>query len=435
MLDTIIKNAVVIPMTEPGRVLYNACVGIKDGRIALLSELRPDDPLPEAREEIDARGHIVMPGLVNAHAHTAMCVMRGYADDYTLQSWLYDKVFPVEARLDEKAIVSGMRLGLAEMIRFGTTSFSDMYFCQPAAAKVIAEAGMKANLCNAVVALGSDYVFEKDRAVVETRDLISEYGTKGDIRADVSIHAEYTSSPAIWRKVHEWAEKHGVITHIHLSETRAEHEEAKARHGMTPAAAFEKYGVLDTKVLFAHGVWLDENDIAILAAHGASLAHCPVSNLKLGSGFADISAMMHRGVNVCLGTDGVCSNNSLDLFEEIKLSALLAKGKNLDPTSVTAYQALELATKNGAKAQGRGDTGTVEEGKSADLIMIGSDALHMRPIYDPISAVVYSARGSDVEMTMVNGKLLYYKGEWKTVDTEKALREVEEYAVPIVLNK
>ena len=428
MLDTLIKNATVIPMTATGEVKYDCSVGIRDGVIVFVGKTEP-----EAREVIDAGGKIVMPGLVNAHAHTAMCVMRGFADDYTLKSWLFDKVFPVEARLDERAIVAGATLGMAEMIRTGTTSFSDMYFCQPAVAEAAERIGMRANLCNAVIALGDEYDFEKDRAVIETRKLLEKYGNTGRIRADVSIHAEYTSSPAVWKRVHEWAKERGVVTHIHLSETKAEHEEAKARHSMTAAAAFEKHGIFDTKTLAAHGVWLEPGDLEILAKHGVSVAHCPVSNLKLGSGTADVAAMKRAGVNVCLGTDGACSNNSLDLFEEIKLSALLAKGMSLDPTALPAYEALEMATVNGAAAQGReGETGMIKEGCRADIIMIDKDSAHMRPVYDPVSAVVYSARGSDVCMTMVDGRILFRDGEWLTLDIEKAIREVEEYAVPIV---
>lgn len=431
MLDTVIKNASVVPMTREGLVLFGASVGIKDGKIAYIGA-----DCPEAAEVIDARGHIVMPGLINAHAHTAMCVMRGYADDYTLQDWLFKKVFPVEARLDERAIVAGAKLGMAEMIRTGTVSFSDMYFCQPAVAEAVEKAGMKANLCNAVIALGDSYDFEADRAVIETRKLLSGYGNSGAIRADVAIHAEYTSPPDIWRRVHEWAKEYGVITHIHLSETKSEHEQAKARHGCTAAAAFEKHGVLDTPVLFAHGVWLEEDDMRILASHGASLAHCPVSNLKLGSGMANVKKLKDAGVNVCLGTDGVCSNNSLDLFEEIKLAALLSKGEELDPTALPAYEALKMATVNGAKAQGReNETGRLEIGFDADLIMIDASAPHLRPMYDPIGTLVYSARGSDVELTMVKGKVLWRGGKWLTIDIEEAVREVEEYAVPIVLDK
>ena len=429
MLDTLIKNAVVIPMTGEGEYMKNASVGIKDGKIAYLGHDAPD-----AARVIDAGGDIVMPGLINAHAHTAMCVMRGYADDYALQDWLYKKVFPVEARLDEEAIVAGAVLGMAEMIASGTVSFSDMYFCQPAVAKEVERIGMKANLCNAVLALSEDYDPEKDRAVIETRKLIAEYGVKGRIRADVAIHAEYTSPPEIWKLVHEWAKDAGAITQIHISETKTEHEGSYSRHGLSPAAAFDKYGILSTPALMAHGVWLEESDMELLAKRGASIAHCPVSNLKLGSGMADIAAMRRAGVNVCLGTDGVCSNNSLDLFEEIKLSALLSKGEALDPTATPAYEALKMATVNGAKAQGReGETGMIALEYDADIIMIDTHAPHMRPMYDPISAVVYSAHGSDVKMTMVEGRILYMDGEFMTMDVQDAIRRVEEHAVPIVL--
>ncbi len=429
MLDTLIKNAVVIPMTGKGVVLDGHSIGISEGKITYIGK----EEMP-AREVIDARGRIVMPGLVNAHAHTAMCVMRGYADDYALQSWLYDKVFPVEARLDERAIVAGAVLGMAEMLASGTTSFSDMYFCQPAVARAAEAIGMRANLCNAVLALGDKYVFEADRAVIETRELMEKYGAKGLIRADVAIHAEYTSSPDIWAKVHDWAKEYGLVTQIHLAETKAECEGAVSRHGCTAAEAFYKHGIFDTPVLAAHGVWLTERDMALLAEKNVSIAHCPVSNLKLGSGIANVAAMQSAGVNVCLGTDGACSNNSLDLFEELKLAALLAKGSSLDPTALDAYSALELATVNGARAQGReGQVGRVEVGYEADLIMIDRLAPHMQPVYDPISTVVYSAHGSDVCMTMVAGRVLYRGGEWLTLDVQKAVEDVKKYAVPIVL--
>ena len=189
-------------------------------------------------------------------------------------------------------------------------------------------------------------------------------------------------------------------------------------------------------MLAAHGVWLTREDMALLAEKNVSVAHCPVSNLKLGSGIADVAALKKAGVNVCLGTDGACSNNSLDLFEEVKLAALLAKGRNLDPTAVDAYSALEMATVNGAKAQGReGEIGRIAEGYEADIIMIDSLAPHMQPVFDPISTVVYSARGADVCLTMVAGKTLYRDGEWLTLDIKKALRDVKDIAVPIVLDK
>ena len=430
MFDTLIKNALIIPMTGRGK-FFRGSIGISAGYIDYVGT---DEP--EAKKVIDAGGRIVMPGLINAHAHTAMCVMRGYADDYPLNDWLYKKVFPVEARLDERAIVAGAALGMAEMLRTGTTSFSDMYFCQPAVAMEADRIGMRANLCNAVLAIGDDYDFDSDRAVIETLSMIPEWGGSGRIRADVAIHGEYTSSPEIWAKVHDWAVKYGMVTQLHLAETRAECEGALERHGCTAAEAFYKHGVFDTPVLAAHGVWLTEADMALLAEKGVSVAHCPVSNLKLGSGMANVAALQRAGVNVCLGTDGACSNNSLDLFEEMKLAALLAKGEALDPTAVDAYSALEMATVNGAKAQGReGEVGRIAEGYEADIIMLDSLAPHLQPLYDPISTVVYSARGSDVCMTMIAGRVLYRDGEWLTLDIKKAVEDVKAFAVPIVLNE
>ncbi len=431
MMDILIKDAVVLTMQ--GGSVVRGYVGINGGSIAYLGADAPNCPV---RRTIDAKGRIVMPGLVNAHAHTAMCVMRGYADDYALEEWLYKKVFPVEARLNEAAIVAGVRLGMAEMIATGTTSFSDMYFYQPAVAEAVIEAGMRANLCNAIIALGDDYSFEDDRAVIETRRLIADYhnAAGGRIRADVSIHAEYTSSPHIWERVHALAAEHGLITHVHVSETRAEHEGSIARHGLTPTMALARYGVFDTPVLAAHGVWLSEEDMELMAARRASVAHCPVSNLKLGSGIADVCGMLAHGVNVCLGTDGVCSNNSLDLFEELKLAALLAKGSRLDPTAVTAQQALELATVRGAIAQGRqGQTGIIAPGYDADIIMLASDSVSMQPLYNEMGGVVYSASGHDVVMTMVQGRILYENGEWTTIDVERAVNDVKRLAVPLVV--
>ena len=221
---------------------------------------------------------------------------------------------------------------------------------------------------------------------------------------------------------------------VHVSETRKEHETCIARRGVTPTRALYDAGVFQAKVLAAHGVWLTDEDMDIFAETGASVAHCPVSNLKLGSGIARMAEMKRRGVNVALGTDGCCSNNTHDLFEEVKLAALLQKGVSGDPTSVNAYEALKMATVGGAKAQGReNEIGRVAEGFDADLILIDADSPLLRPVYDPVSTAVYSATGRDVCLTMVQGRILYENGQFTTIDVEQAMHEVEAYAVPIVL--
>lgn len=438
MLDFIIKNANIITMNDAAPVIRSGFVGIENGKISFVSDALPDWIQPSAARIIDADGNIVMPGLVNTHAHTAMCVMRGYADDYALSEWLFKKIFPVEGRLTREAVLAGFRLGIAEMLASGTTSFSDMYFFEPDAAAVVAETGIRASLCNSVLALGDDYDFERDRAVIETRALIRDWhlAANGRIRADVGIHAEYTSRPEHWRKVSELAAENGLVTQLHLSETRRETDECIARYGKTPTEILSKNGVFNTRTLAAHGVHLTKNDMAVLAEKGVSVAHNPVSNLKLASGIANISALIKHGVNVSLGTDGCASNNSHDLFEELKLSALLAKGTSLDPTVVPAYSALKLATVNGAYAQGReNEIGRLLPGFEADLIMLNTHSPRLRPVYDPCGTVVYSAAGADVCLTMVQGKILYENGKWLTLDVQKAIEDVERFAVPQVLGR
>lgn len=436
MLDLIIKNALIITMDDERPAIDNGAIGISAGKVCFVESSDYLDSHPtQALRVIDAGGRIVMPGLINAHTHTAMCLMRGYADDYSLNEWLFDRIFPVEARLTEEAVVAGARLGIAEMLASGTTSFSDMYFFQPAVAKVVDETGIRASLCNAVIALGDEYVFEEDRAVKETEVLIREFhnAANGRIRADAAIHGEYTSSPRVWHKVSDIASKYGLVTQLHLSETKREHYECIERSGKTPAERFYCEGVFDTKVLAAHGVWLTKHDIQLLSEKGVSVAHNPVSNLKLASGIADIAALIGAGVNVCLGTDGCASNNSHDLFEELKLAPLLSKGLSSDPRSIRAYEALKLATINGAAAQGRGGTvGMIRPGFEADIIMIDTKKPHLRPMYDPFGTIVYSARGSDVIMTIVQGKILYENGEWLTIDIERTAAEAEALAIPLV---
>lgn len=432
-MDYLFQNATVLTMCDERPVLQNGFVGVAGGKVAYVGETAPEEP---AVRTIDCRGKFLLPGLVNAHAHTAMCLMRGYADDYTLQTWLYEKVFPVEARLDERAILAGARLGFAEMLRTGTTSASDMYFREPAVAALALECGMRVSLSNAVLAFDeATYDPEKDRAIQETRALIRDFHGAGNgrIRADAAIHAEYTSYPAVWRYVTDIARENGLVLQVHVSETKKEHEECLARRGVTPTRALYDAGVFEAKVLAAHGVWLSDEDMDIFAEAGASVAHCPVSNLKLGSGIARLADMKRHGMNVALGTDGCCSNNTHDLFEEVKLAALLQKGVSGDPTCVTAYESLKMATVGGAKAQGReNEIGRIAEGFDADIILIDAGSPILRPVYDPISTTVYSATGRDVCLTMVQGRILYENGQFTTIDVEQAMHEVEHYAVPIV---
>ncbi len=436
MFDILFKNASIITMCDENRVIENGFVGIKGKMIDYVSDSEPEE---DAKRVIDCKNKILMPGLINTHAHTAMCLMRGYADDYALNEWLFDKVFPVEARLDKRSILAGARLGYAEMIKSGTTSISDMYFFEPDCADVVINCGLRASLCNGIIGFDAKtFDFKNDRSITETLELIKNYNGAGDgrVKANVSIHAEYTTVPEIWEFARDLAVKNNVPMQIHMSETKKEHDECIKRNGKTPARVFYDYGVFDVRTTCAHCVWISEDDMDIMAEKGVTCAHNPISNLKLASGIAPIEKMIEKGVNVSLGTDGCCSNNNHDLFEEMKMSLLLQKGTMLDPTIMPAYEALKMATVNGAYAQGREcEVGRIKEGMEADIILIDCDKPKLQPIYDKIAAVAYSANGSDVCFTMVQGRILYENYELKTIDYKAAVEEVNCYAKNIVLNK
>ncbi len=434
MLDVLFCNACIITMEDSNAVIPNGFVGVRGKDIVFVGEQAPEEP---AKRRLDCQRHILLPGLVNTHTHTAMCVMRGYADDYRLQEWLEDHVLPAEARLDQRAVVAGARLGFAEMIRSGTTSISDMYFSIPAIAHCAVECGIRATLSNATLSMDpSHFAYDQDNSIRELQELLNTLhgADEGRIRAEASIHGEYTSAPEIWEYVRDIALEKGLRMHLHLSETRSEQEACLARYGKTPTRMFYEHGVFDVPALAAHCVWVTQEDMELLAQKGVSAAHNPVSNLKLASGIARVGELKRHGVNVSLGTDGCCSNNSHDLFEEIKLAALLQKGVTHDPTALCAYEALKMATVNGAIAQGREhEIGRIREGLRADIILLDLRAPHLQPVYHPVSTVVYSARGSDVSLTMVQGKVLYENGVFTTIDLEKTMAEANGYAVPRVL--
>ena len=375
-----------------------------------------------------------MPGIINSHSHLPMALLRGHADDYRLRDWLFDHIFPAEAKLDERCIAAGVRLALAECIRFGIVSCSDTYFHLPQIAEAVLETGVKANITNGLLCLDMDkFDFEKDRGTMEVREILAANKSSGDGRLiiDAGIHAEYTSGPEAWIKSVAFAAENDLRFQLHLSETEAEHTECITRYGKTPAAILNEYDVFSRKTTAAHGCWITQDDMAILAEHGVTVAHCPMSNLKLASGIAPVLQMRARGLNVALGTDGVCSNNNHDMFEEIKTAALLQKTQSGDPTVLPAYEAIKMATVNGAIGQGReAETGRIAPGYDADLIMLNLDVPHLFPLNDPCAAVAYAARGSDVCLTMVQGRILYEDGEYKTIDVGKVRSEVENYVLP-----
>ncbi|MDR1001621.1 MAG: amidohydrolase [Clostridiales bacterium] len=426
MIDYIFKNVTLVPMIGDD-VIYNACVGIDGSHIAFVRAT--DQPGTQAQRIIDGTGKILMPGLYNCHAHSPMSLMRGYAGEKNLQDWLFNYIFPAEAKFTPDMVYAGAMLSIAEMISSGTVSFTDMYFYIPFIAQAVYETGMKANISNAMTAL-NDVDYHNSRCYQESLELLKNFHGKGDnrVKLDASIHAEYTSGPSAWRDVVEFAQKHDLRMHVHLSETKSEHEECKERHGKTPTAVFADNGVFDTPTTAAHCVWIEDEDCDILFRHRVNVAHNPVSNLKLASGIAPVTKMRAKGVEVVVGTDGVSSNNSHDLFEEIKMTCLLQKYLTNDPTAMPALDALKMATVGGASSQGR-NSGAILPGREADLILIDTDNARQQPINDPIANLAYNTTGRDVCLTMANGKILYENGEFLTLDIERALRLIKEAKV------
>ncbi len=430
-MSILFQNVTAVLMDGGHTVLPNAFVAVEGNKISFVGTEKPQGSFDRV---IDGQGGILMPGLVNAHTHVPMTAMRGYGDGHDLHDWLNNFIFPVEAKWDDRAIRACTDLGLMEMIASGTTCLCDMYMNTLTIGQAVADAGISANLGCGAVFFGETFSPAACGDCANTEELFNAWHgyDEGRIIVDGSIHAEYTSKPGLYEWVADFAKAHGLGINVHISETKKEHEECKVRHGgLTPIQVMEKYGVLDVRTTAAHCVWTEPQDWAIMAEKGVTAVHNPASNLKLGSGVAPIVELMKAGVNVALGTDGVSSNNTTDMFEDMKLAAILQNGVRCDPLALTAWDALDFSTVNGAKALGR-DTGTIAVGKAADLILLDPHALNLIPCHDAANNLAYAAHGANVVLNMCRGKVIYENGQFFTIDVEKTLREVRDYAVPML---
>ncbi|MBC6680938.1 amidohydrolase [Zhenpiania hominis] len=417
-------------LNESFEIEENMYVGIDGEKITYISKEAPKRGFGRV---YDGTGKLLMSGFVNTHAHSPMALMRGYGENMALQDWLNKKIFPFEAKLTGDAVYWATMLAMAESVRFGIVSTTDMYYFSEDMVRAIAESGTKNNLSRSITCFDDSELWELESAK-EMKSLFETYHNAegGRIKVDMSIHAEYTSTSKIVRQMAEYTFSIGANMHVHLSETQSEHEECKARHGMTPAAYFNRLGLFDTPTTAAHCVWIEGEDFEILKEKGVTVASNPVSNMKLASGVCNVPKLLDMGINVSLGTDSVASNNSLNYIEEMKYFATAAKERVKDPTAVTPKQALRAATSSGAQSQGRSDTGVLARGKKADLIVLDISGPHMHPVHSLINNLVYSASGSDVVLTMADGKILYENGKYFTIDLERAVYETERAAKKIL---
>lgn len=407
-------------------------VATEDDKIVYVGDCMPRGDYGDIR---DGKGKLLMPAFHNAHGHSPMALLRGYAENMKLQDWLFTKVFPFEDKLDSNAVYWGTLLTMAEGMRFGIVSHSDMYYFLDDMVRATDESGMKANISRAITEFGDGDPWETVR-LKEMKDTYERLdgAADGRVKIDISIHAEYTNSLRAMQAVADYCNQVGAINHIHISETKSEHEECKVKYGKTPVKLMNDIGAFDSKALAAHCVWVEDEDMDILKEKGVSVATNPMSNMKLASGIANVPEMLRRGINVAIGTDSVASNNSLNFFEEMKMFAIAPKIRFNDPTLITPKQTLYAATRAGALAQGREDAGLVKEGFKADLIMIDLEQPNMYPVHDLMNNLVYSASGTDIVMTMSDGKIVYENGEYKTLDIEKTMFEAQA-ATNVILSK
>ncbi|HAN44770.1 MAG TPA: amidohydrolase [Ruminococcaceae bacterium] len=400
------------------------CILTEKDIIKSISQTVPEN---YSGESYDGKNKLLMPSLINSHSHIPMTLLRGYGDGLPLDEWLFKRVFPFEDQLDDEAVSLGTQLGLAEMLASGTANYSDMYmFCDTIAEETI-KAGLKANISRGVTVFDDRELHELP-SFEDTKRLYEKYNNAADgrILVDTSMHAEYTSSQKAVAAMAEYTASIKARCHIHLSETEKEHNECKQRrNGRTPAKYMLDCGIFKNPTTAAHCVFAEPQDIEIFASNGVSVVHNPASNLKLGSGIAPIQKMLDAGVNVCLGTDGASSNNNLNMFEEMNLAAMVHKGVNRAPLMLSAKEIVKMATINGAKQQGRADTGVIAQGKKADLIVIDMDKPHLYPRHDILSNLIFSAQGADVVLTMCDGRILYKNGIFTTLDVEKIYFGVE----------
>ncbi len=413
MEKLLIKNALILPMTERG-VMFEGSIGIVGGKIEFVS--RGQEMLDGARV-IDAGGKVAMPGLVNTHNHISMALLRSYADDLPLMTWLHDHIWPFEACMGRGDVKAGAELGIAEMLLGGTTTSADMYWMDVAVAEAVDKAGIRAVIGTSILD-GKKEAFDRDFAALQ------KYAGHPRITLMVAPHAPYTCSPETLKYARDVAASNNIGLMIHVSETEDEQKIIADKYGCTPVELLRDLGLLNERTLIIHGVFLSAGDIAILREHGCSVAHNPQSNMKLASGIAPVAQIAAAGVNLSIGTDGPASNNDLDMWEELRTASLLSKVATGDPCVLSAWDVLHIATAGGAKALGlEGVTGELRKGLAADIILVDVEKPHFYPRTNLIANLAYCGKAADVDTVIVDGKVVVEGRKLLTLDMPEVCRE------------
>ncbi len=433
--DMILSNGTVVTVNEHLEVFPQGAVVIKDSQIIAVGPVADLSGKYEVKQTVDCGGQVVMPGLINAHTHVPMSLLRGLADDLRLDVWLYGYMLPVEREfVNEEFCYYGTLLSCAEMIRSGVTCFADTYYFEDEVARAAQEAGLRAVCAETVMKLPTPDATSYDESLEYCRRFIAGWKGHELIVPAVGPHSPYTCTPEILRETARLAQEYDVPLLIHLAETEGGVEGTRQLYGCAPAFCLDDFGVLDSKTLAVHGVYLTEEEMELMREKGVGVVHCPTSNLKLASGVAPVTRMLDIGLNVGIGTDGPASNNDQDMFEEMRLAALLAKGITGDPKAVPSRVALTMATIGGARALHLDHiTGSIEVGKQADLAVVDLDVLHVTPKFDLsadniYSQLIYAAKSTDVRHVLVGGRLLMRDRELLTVDVEMIVAEAQRIA-------
>ena len=431
-MDTLISNVTIVTMNEKMDVLFGAFLGIKDGKIAFVSKTAPEG---QPSTIIDGTGMVVMPGFVNCHTHLATTALRSYCDDLSAHEAL-DALLKKESKMDSRSAKAAALLGIAECLRFGITSVSDLYYYPNATAEAVAESGIKANLALSsyrYIDQNEDFDFDTDEQCQELVKVTEKWHNfeAGRIKIDAGIHSEYTSNYKLWEALAGFAHEQNLGMQLHLAETQGEVDSCLDRTGMGPAELLNCHRLFNVPTTAAGCVHLEEHERKLLGKKKASAVACPLTDAKAGRTTTPILDCVKAGMNVALGTGGAIECGNLDMFEVIRGAAMAVRSASGDPAALPSPAALMMATVCGARAQGRADEcGMIKEGLDADLCLIDFSAPHLIPCHNVLNGLVWSAKGGDVAMTMVRGKILYQNGKFPTIDLKEVVEELTTYALP-----